>query len=84
MKYSVDPSALCMTASTVIAIHYPDGIDGHRTLGDKTGLAGKRDMAQEEDFRTGLSVCLSVKMHSVICEPLCTRMSSETTHDTRL
>nr|BAK09592.1 galanin [Leucopsarion petersii] len=27
------------------------GIDGHRTLGDKTGLAGKRDM--EEDFRTG-------------------------------
>lgn len=57
---SADPSALWMTASTVIAPHYPDGIDGHRTLGDKTGLAGKRDMAQEEDFRTGLSVCLSV------------------------
>ncbi|TMS05544.1 hypothetical protein E3U43_004794, partial [Larimichthys crocea] len=28
------------------------GIDGHRTLGDKSGLAGKRDMGQEEDFRT--------------------------------
>nr|XP_020483673.1 galanin peptides-like [Labrus bergylta] len=31
----------------------PYGIDGHRTLGDKPGLAGKRDMGQEEDFRTG-------------------------------
>lgn len=31
-----------------------DGIDGHRTLGDKSGLAGKRDAAQEEDVRTGL------------------------------
>ncbi|KAM9855095.1 galanin peptides [Aulostomus maculatus] len=30
------------------------GIDGHRTLGDKTGLAGKRDMGREDDFRTGL------------------------------
>uniref|UniRef100_A0A3Q1EPQ4 Galanin/GMAP prepropeptide n=1 Tax=Acanthochromis polyacanthus TaxID=80966 RepID=A0A3Q1EPQ4_9TELE len=30
----------------------PHGIDGHRTLGDKPGLAGKRDMGQEEDFRT--------------------------------
>ncbi|XP_061578572.1 galanin peptides isoform X1 [Cololabis saira] len=29
----------------------PYGIDGHRTLGDKPGLAGKRDM--EDDFRTG-------------------------------
>ncbi|XP_005810159.1 galanin peptides isoform X1 [Xiphophorus maculatus] len=29
------------------------GIDGHRTLGDKAGLAGKRDMGQDEDFRTG-------------------------------
>ncbi|XP_061578573.1 galanin peptides isoform X2 [Cololabis saira] len=29
----------------------PHGIDGHRTLGDKPGLAGKRDM--EDDFRTG-------------------------------
>ncbi|MEQ2284094.1 hypothetical protein AMECASPLE_018031, partial [Ameca splendens] len=28
------------------------GIDGHRTLGDKVGLAGKRDMGQEEDIRT--------------------------------
>ncbi|KAL3062073.1 galanin peptides isoform X2 [Trematomus bernacchii] len=27
------------------------GIDGHRTLGDKAGLSGKRDM--EEDYRTG-------------------------------
>ncbi|XP_056908795.1 galanin peptides isoform X1 [Takifugu flavidus] len=31
----------------------PYGIDGHRTLGDKSGLAGKRDAAQEEDVRTG-------------------------------
>ncbi|XP_015252159.1 galanin peptides isoform X2 [Cyprinodon tularosa] len=31
----------------------PHGIDGHRTLGDKAGLAGKRDMAQEDDVRTG-------------------------------
>ncbi|XP_034541403.1 galanin peptides [Notolabrus celidotus] len=31
----------------------PHGIDGHRTLGDKAGLAGKRDMGQDEDFRTG-------------------------------
>ncbi|XP_047245656.1 galanin peptides isoform X1 [Girardinichthys multiradiatus] len=29
------------------------GIDGHRTLGDKVGLAGKRDMGQEEDIRAG-------------------------------
>lgn len=41
--------------SPVVLPHEPDGIDGHRTLGDKSGLAGKRDMAQEEDFRTGLS-----------------------------
>lgn len=51
-------SAVCMTVSTVITPHCPDGIDGHRTLGDKPGLAGKRDMGQEEDFRTGLCVCL--------------------------
>ncbi|XP_017295928.1 galanin peptides isoform X2 [Kryptolebias marmoratus] len=31
----------------------PHGIDGHRTLGDKAGLAGKRDMGQGEDFRPG-------------------------------
>ncbi|KAM6937634.1 galanin peptides isoform 1-T2 [Xenentodon cancila] len=31
----------------------PYGIDGHRTLGDKPGLAGKRDMGPEDDFRTG-------------------------------
>ncbi|KAM6937636.1 galanin peptides isoform 2-T3 [Xenentodon cancila] len=31
----------------------PHGIDGHRTLGDKPGLAGKRDMGPEDDFRTG-------------------------------
>lgn len=45
-----------MTVSTVITPHCPDGIDGHRTLGDKPGLAGKRDMGQEDDFRTGLSL----------------------------
>ncbi|KAF7656243.1 hypothetical protein LDENG_00044600 [Lucifuga dentata] len=29
------------------------GIDGHRTLGDKSGLAGKRAMSLDEDVRTG-------------------------------
>uniref|UniRef100_A0A4W6CUZ6 Galanin domain-containing protein n=1 Tax=Lates calcarifer TaxID=8187 RepID=A0A4W6CUZ6_LATCA len=40
------------------------GIDGHRTLGDKPGLAGKRDMGQDEDFRTGLSVSHTQKQCS--------------------
>ncbi|XP_077453352.1 galanin peptides isoform X2 [Stigmatopora argus] len=31
----------------------PHGIDGHRTLGEKTGLAGKRDMDWEEYIQTG-------------------------------
>ncbi|XP_056455641.1 galanin peptides isoform X4 [Gadus macrocephalus] len=31
----------------------PHGIDGHRSLGDKSGLAGKREMPQDEEFRTG-------------------------------
>uniref|UniRef100_A0A8C6L9B6 Galanin peptides n=1 Tax=Nothobranchius furzeri TaxID=105023 RepID=A0A8C6L9B6_NOTFU len=31
----------------------PNAIGGHRTLGDKAGLAGKRDMGQEDDLRTG-------------------------------
>lgn len=43
-----------MTVSIVLTPNCSDGIDGHRTLGDKPGLAGKRDM--EEDYRTGLSV----------------------------
>lgn len=46
----------------------PDGIDGHRTLGDKSGLAGKRDM--EEDFRTGLSHVFLYPLLKVNCEPL--------------
>ncbi|XP_061532973.1 galanin peptides isoform X1 [Phycodurus eques] len=29
------------------------GIDGHRILGDKPGLAGKRDMDWEENIQTG-------------------------------
>lgn len=41
---------------TVMAPHFLDGIDGQRTLGDKAGLAGKRDLDQEDDFRTGLCV----------------------------
>lgn len=54
MEYNI---CICsLTVSIVITPHYPDGIDGHRTLGDKTGLAGKRDIAPEDDFRTGLSV----------------------------
>ncbi|XP_019733712.1 galanin peptides isoform X1 [Hippocampus comes] len=31
----------------------PHGIDGHRILGDKPGLAGKRDMDWEDNFQTG-------------------------------
>ncbi|XP_061532974.1 galanin peptides isoform X2 [Phyllopteryx taeniolatus] len=31
----------------------PHGIDGHRILGDKPGLAGKRDMDWEENIQTG-------------------------------
>ncbi|KAK2841779.1 hypothetical protein Q5P01_011979 [Channa striata] len=43
------------------------GIDGHRTLGDKPGLAGKRDMGQEEDFRTGaLRIADEDIIHTVI------------------
>ena len=49
-------NALCLALWTVVASYCPDGIDGHRTLGEKPGLAGKRDMAQDDDFRTGLSV----------------------------
>lgn len=65
IKCSGYPSAVCMTVSIVITPYCPDGIDGHRTLGDKPGLAGKRDMGQEEDFRTGLSVCQIKKvLHS--------------------
>lgn len=45
-----------MSASTANTPHYPDGLHGHTTLGDKPGLAGKRDIGQEEDFRTGLYV----------------------------
>ncbi|XP_077374165.1 galanin peptides isoform X2 [Festucalex cinctus] len=31
----------------------PHGIDGHKILGDKAGLAGKRDMDWEENFQAG-------------------------------
>ncbi|XP_046890421.1 galanin peptides [Hypomesus transpacificus] len=31
----------------------PHGIDSHRTLSDRHGLAGKRDMPVDEDFKTG-------------------------------
>ncbi|XP_028304516.1 galanin peptides isoform X2 [Gouania willdenowi] len=45
----------------------PHGIDGHRTLGDKAGLAGKRDMGQDEDFRTGtLRLADEDVIHTVI------------------
>ncbi|KAM6973509.1 galanin peptides isoform 2-T2 [Aplochiton taeniatus] len=45
----------------------PHGIDGHRTLGDKQGLAGKRDMGQDEDFRSaGLRVSDEDVIHTVI------------------
>uniref|UniRef100_A0A3Q3FVY6 Galanin peptides n=1 Tax=Labrus bergylta TaxID=56723 RepID=A0A3Q3FVY6_9LABR len=41
------------SAPETVSLNLKYGIDGHRTLGDKPGLAGKRDMGQEEDFRTG-------------------------------
>ncbi|XP_004086257.1 galanin peptides isoform X2 [Oryzias latipes] len=45
----------------------PHGIDGHRTLGDKQGLAGKRDMGQEEDFRPGsLRIADEDIIHTVV------------------
>uniref|UniRef100_A0A3P9JSV8 Galanin peptides n=2 Tax=Oryzias latipes TaxID=8090 RepID=A0A3P9JSV8_ORYLA len=45
----------------------PYGIDGHRTLGDKQGLAGKRDMGQEEDFRPGsLRIADEDIIHTVV------------------
>ncbi|KAM8893190.1 galanin peptides-like [Spinachia spinachia] len=56
----------CLTVAIVL-IHCPDGIDGHRTLGDKSGLAGKRDMGQEEDFRTGsLRIADGDIIHTII------------------
>ncbi|XP_062276228.1 galanin peptides [Scomber scombrus] len=43
------------------------GIDGHRTLGDKPGLAGKRDMGKEEDFRPGaLRIADEDIIHTII------------------
>ncbi|XP_075905323.1 galanin peptides isoform X1 [Nelusetta ayraudi] len=43
------------------------GIDGQRTLGDKAGLAGKRDLVQEDDFRTdSLRIADDDIIHTVI------------------
>ncbi|XP_075905324.1 galanin peptides isoform X2 [Nelusetta ayraudi] len=45
----------------------PHGIDGQRTLGDKAGLAGKRDLVQEDDFRTdSLRIADDDIIHTVI------------------
>ncbi|XP_006782290.1 galanin peptides isoform X2 [Neolamprologus brichardi] len=45
----------------------PHGLHGHTTLGDKPGLAGKRDIGQEEDFRTGaLRIADEEIIHTVI------------------
>ncbi|MED6288671.1 hypothetical protein CHARACLAT_028936, partial [Characodon lateralis] len=53
---------------TAVISALQDGIDGHRTLGDKVGLAGKRDMGQEEDIRTGLSISYTQILHYVLVE----------------
>uniref|UniRef100_A0A3Q2WZP9 Galanin and GMAP prepropeptide n=1 Tax=Haplochromis burtoni TaxID=8153 RepID=A0A3Q2WZP9_HAPBU len=43
------------------------GLHGHTRLGDKPGLAGKRDIGQEEDFRTGaLRIADEEIIHTVI------------------
>lgn len=52
----VNSNTVTCALSTVMASHFLDGIDGQRILGDKAGLAGKRDLVQEDDFRTGLCV----------------------------
>ncbi|XP_034033177.1 galanin peptides isoform X2 [Thalassophryne amazonica] len=45
----------------------PHGIDGHRTLGDKPGLAGKRDMGLEDDVRTAaLRIADEDIIHTVV------------------
>ncbi|XP_014004298.1 galanin peptides isoform X2 [Salmo salar] len=45
----------------------PHGIDGHRTLSDKHGLAGKRDMPLDDDFKTGaLRIADEDVIHTVI------------------
>ncbi|XP_055790476.1 galanin peptides-like isoform X1 [Salvelinus fontinalis] len=43
------------------------GIDGHRTLSDKHGLAGKRDMPRDYDFKSGsLRITDEDVLHNVI------------------
>ncbi|XP_067091365.1 galanin peptides [Osmerus mordax] len=43
------------------------GIDSHRTLSDRHGLAGKRDMPVDEDFKTGaLRLADEDVIHTVI------------------
>ncbi|XP_020311230.1 galanin peptides isoform X2 [Oncorhynchus kisutch] len=45
----------------------PHGIDGHRTLSDKHGLAGKRDMPRDYDFKSGsLRITDEDVLHNVI------------------
>ena len=52
-----------------------DGIDGHRTLGDKAGLSGKRDM--EEDYRTGVCVSVCVFLSLSVCRYVCVPCETE-------
>ncbi|XP_010896483.1 galanin peptides isoform X1 [Esox lucius] len=43
------------------------GIDGHRTFSDKQGLAGKRDMSLDDDFKSGaLRIADEDVIHTVI------------------
>nr|XP_055048259.1 galanin peptides isoform X2 [Misgurnus anguillicaudatus] len=45
----------------------PHAIDNHRSLGDKHGLAGKREMPMEEDFKMGaLRISDEDVVHTII------------------
>ncbi|XP_043084488.1 galanin peptides isoform X4 [Puntigrus tetrazona] len=44
----------------------PHAIDGHRSLSDKHGLAGKREMPIEEDFKTALRIADEDIVHTII------------------
>ncbi|XP_073688011.1 galanin peptides isoform X4 [Garra rufa] len=44
----------------------PHAIDSHRSLSDKHGLAGKREMPIEEDFKTALRISDEDIVHTII------------------
>ncbi|XP_016383748.1 galanin peptides isoform X5 [Sinocyclocheilus rhinocerous] len=44
----------------------PHAIDSHRSLSDKHGLAGKREMPIEEDFKTALRISDEDVVYTII------------------